>query len=100
MAFFAQDDGSLGVFQPVSKAIDDGEKGDKKVVESTGGAQRETLQSESVLYLGYYSSHEQTVDEQAERREDAVRKAIKTTLEKTATRCQGNAPVIKVYYYN
>ncbi len=44
------------------------------------------LHSEAVFYVGYYSTHELTVDEEAAGREGHVRQALQETMEKTALR--------------
>ena len=74
----------LGIFQPVSRAIDENAK--VELWEAGIEMGRKRLHSESVLYVGYYSSHEQTVDEEATRREQALRHLISKTLKKTASR--------------
>ena len=95
---FFQSDGAQGKFQPVSGAIDENEATitQKDQVDGASGAAeqkkkdeeeaKKALHSESVLYVGYYSAHEQTVDEEASKREKLVRRALLTTLESTTIR--------------
>ncbi len=80
---FKERDKSRGVFHPVANVIDSpaasvrGQTPSKK----DGG-----LQSESVFYMGYYTSHEQSVDEEIKRREQDLRSTIVGTLDQAAKR--------------